>query len=235
MTPVIEVDAATMYQQDYQQVVFVVAHWSKGKNTYSTGVLVGANDILTATHVVYHPDRGGWAERFDFYFLADYNGETEIMEKHGAHIIGTTGEDIHIMAFPGKTYSDGDNLSLQSFETQYDIAVIGLKHRIGDTLGWLKVEASDVSYSRAKAIGYPIGNTGMMEQTLTVTKSKNYGTYSTHHNAMSYGSSGGPLIINHKVVGIKSAGKGSHGRWADVGFTIKDIKRAIKKNNQLIE
>lgn len=234
MTPVIEVDTTNMYQQDYQQTVFIVAHWSDGKHTNSTGVLVGPNDILTATHVVYNPDRGGWADRFDFYFVADYDSTTGIIEKHAAHIPGTTGEDIHITAFPGKTYSDGDNLSLRSFETQYDISVIGLKYRIGDTLGWLEMKSSNIGYSSAKAIGYPIDGTGMMTQNLTVVNSKHYGTYDTNNNGMGSGSSGGPLIVDHKVIGIKSAGKGGHGRWADVSYTIEDIRQSIELNNYLI-
>jgi len=35
--------------------------------------VVGKNNILTATHVIYNPDRGGWAKDLEFYFGADYN------------------------------------------------------------------------------------------------------------------------------------------------------------------
>ena len=62
----------------YAQCGVVFVTWPDGTRSQGTCAVVGQNDILTAGHVVYNPDRGGWASDIDFYFGADYNNYRDI-------------------------------------------------------------------------------------------------------------------------------------------------------------
>ena len=66
----------------YSKIGVVFVTWPDGLRTSATCAVVGQNDILTAGHVVYNPDRGGWATSFEFYFGADYNNLTNSFDSY---------------------------------------------------------------------------------------------------------------------------------------------------------
>ena len=54
-----EISARTTFP--YSAITYVVVEWPNGSRTAGSGVVVGLNDVLTAMHVVFNSDRGGWA------------------------------------------------------------------------------------------------------------------------------------------------------------------------------
>jgi glutamyl endopeptidase len=57
----VELGFSARNSQPYLNVGLLETLWPDGTMTTSTCSLVGRNDILTAGHCVYDPDRGGWA------------------------------------------------------------------------------------------------------------------------------------------------------------------------------
>ena len=70
--PILEVTATQRLADPYAKCGVVFVTWPDGTSSTGSCAVVGRNDILTATHVVYSPDRGGWATELSFYFGADY-------------------------------------------------------------------------------------------------------------------------------------------------------------------
>ena len=66
----------------YSKIGIVFVTWPDGQRSSATCAVVGQNDILTAGHVVYNPDRGGWATGLEFYFGADYNDVTNSFDSN---------------------------------------------------------------------------------------------------------------------------------------------------------
>ena len=67
----------------YSAIGLVNVTWADGTRTSGSAAVVGKNNILTATHVIYNPDRGGWAKDLEFYFGADYNHALGYFESYG--------------------------------------------------------------------------------------------------------------------------------------------------------
>lgn len=224
----IEVNAATRNDQPYVDIGTIVATWADGTQSRGTCSLVGRNDILTAGHCVYNPDKGGWATGFDFYFGADYNALTGVYDSWVAHPTFTRWNAV---AWPDDTFRDGDNQTMLQSESQFDIALIGIDRAIGDTLGWLGLDPNKDGTVNASAVGYPAGSTGMMQQSTTVTSNTFYNIYDSAQDVMGPGSSGGPLLVGNYVIGVKSTGSS----WADIGSPLYDkLTKALSDNDSLL-
>src|SRR5688500_3723693 len=50
------------YSAPYSSICYISCTWANGISTRASGVIVGINDVLTALHVVYDADLGGWAQ-----------------------------------------------------------------------------------------------------------------------------------------------------------------------------
>jgi len=98
-------------------LVFVT--WADGTRSSGSAAVVGRNDILTAAHVVYNPDQGGWATGLEFYFGADYNKALGYFESYGYRL--TSGFRWEVKAGINGTFVDGNNSTLISSEAQHDI------------------------------------------------------------------------------------------------------------------
>lgn len=51
----------------YSTVTYITVQWPDGTRSSGSGVVVGPNDVLTAMHVVFNSDRGGWASELAIY------------------------------------------------------------------------------------------------------------------------------------------------------------------------
>lgn len=224
-----EVSSYDRDSQPYSCIGLIWVTFPDGTSSRGTCTLVGRNDILTATHVVYSPDNGGWAVDYDFYFGADYNDITGNFEDYGYSYFPTNGTTT-TYAWPDQAFTDSNTETMIQSETQYDIALIGLSTPIGDTLGWLGLDAGYNGSNSAKAVGYPVGATGMMEETVSVQKSSYYNLYESNYNVMGAGSSGGPLLIGNYVIGVKSTGCW----WEDIGFLYSYLTDYMDENNSLL-
>ena len=111
-----EISARTTFP--YSAITYVVVEWPNGSRSAGSGVVVGQNDVLTAMHVVFNSDRGGWASSVTIYPGADT--KPSLVTPFGAF-----GNGWRISTRTTDWDADGDGL-LSDNEAQYDLALIGL-------------------------------------------------------------------------------------------------------------
>ena len=194
-----EISARTTFP--YSAITYVVVEWPNGSRTAGSGVVVGLNDVLTAMHVVFNSSRGGWASDVKIYPGADT--QPLLVTPFGAF-----GNGWRISARATNWDADGDGL-LSDSEAQYDLALIGLYERIGDTTGWLGSRSEQVD-GAATMLGYPSRGTGMMAEHVYADASSRWGVFDID-SGLGAGSSGGPLVRTDAdgevyVVGVASSG-----------------------------
>lgn len=66
-------EITTLTQYPYTAVVHLEVTFADGSQVRGSGAVIGRNDILTATHVLYSPDAGGWATKVRVLAGVDYN------------------------------------------------------------------------------------------------------------------------------------------------------------------
>lgn len=213
--------------QPYSNIGILWVTYPDGFQARGTASVVGRNDILTATHVVYAPDHGGWASDMDFYFGADFNDLTNNFEDTGYSYEPNRWE---VSGYPDQVFTDFNNLTVIKSEAQYDIAIIGVDAPIGDDLGWLGLDGSFGGSFAANAVGYPAGQPGMMQESVFVTEDPNFFTFNSFFDVLGSGSSGGPLLIDDTIIGVKSTGSW----WADISLSFENIVSFMAENDALL-
>ena len=229
----IELSAALRAQQPYSNIGLLWTTWADGTKTIGTCTLVGQNDILTATHCVYNPDKGGWAASFSFNFGADYNATTQRWESYGSVVDYT---QYVVTAWPDGTFTDANNATMTPTESQWDVALIGIDRAVGNTLGWLGMSSGyNNGLIYADAVGYPTDGTGMMIENSVAVKA-NGAWYESSNYVLGPGSSGGPLLASSDgstkdtVIGVKSTGI----YWADLSMVWDAMIKEMADNDVII-
>lgn len=199
-----KVSNTTTYPWD--TVVHIIATYSNGQSFGGSGVIVGNNDILTATHMVYNPSAGGAATKVEI--IPAQNGSTlPFGIYYGAKWYYNSGINP----------SDG----LYQSEVHGDLAIIGLNTSLGDTTGWMGIDPN-FSSGTVNITGYPekYGNTTMSTSSGYVYATS--GILDTSSLDINPGNSGGPLweTLNGEeyVVGVVSTapwGAPTSGSWYD--------------------
>jgi V8-like Glu-specific endopeptidase len=186
----------------YSSICYIQCLWPDGSSTRASGVVVGYNDVLTALHVVYDVNLGGWASSIQIIPAADTQPWRE-----------PYGEFTSVGSVVGRAATwdtNGDGLLTQA-ESAGDLALIGMTVRIGDVTGWLPVKQVPNDFSGVM-VGYPASGTGMMAQSAFADASSTYGVYSID-GSLGAGASGGPLLqtVNGitSVAGVLSSGNTS--------------------------
>ncbi|MDR6155132.1 V8-like Glu-specific endopeptidase [Acidovorax delafieldii] len=215
----------------YRAICYVTCTWSDGSRTSGSGVVVGINDVLTAMHVVYDAQRGGWAQQISVSPAADTK----------PYLVQPLGEYTNWGRITSRTSNwdqDGDGL-LSAAESQWDLAVIGLRSRIGDVTGWVGTSSFGAS-TVGEVVGYPSRGTGMMGQQVYANASSSYGVFEVSYS-LGPGASGGPLlqtVANGDVyaLGVLSAGDTQNSTYAALyGRGTWDwFMAALEGNNDLI-
>lgn len=190
-------------QDEYlnNNTVYIRVAWDNGTFSRGSGAMVGRNDVLTASHVVYHPDKtaidvdvfpaydgaeGPWGSFTDGVWQANYykvgNSDNTISQKHSA----------------------------------WDLALIGLSDPMGDRTGWYGMR-SHQSEGTFEVLGYPgeqgaklTGDSGHAAFEHTGWRhwlnGSQTGTYDISDIYHAPGSSGGPLLNDaNEVVGVVSS------------------------------
>lgn len=184
----------------YSAVCYIEASFSNGPTLRGSGVVIGANDVLTALHLVYQADFGGWATSVRVIPAADtfpYSAP-----------FGEFFDDEPSIDGRAANWDLNDDGLLTDDEAQGDLAVIGLHSRIGDAAGWLPTAQHSADFEGGVA-GYPIAGTGMMAEVVFADASAQYGVYDTE-SSLGPGASGGPLLYfadgQFFVAGVLSSG-----------------------------
>lgn len=183
----------------YRSICYVSCGWADGTFTRASGIVVGVNDVLTAHHVVYNADRGGYATWIAISPAADSSPQ--------AAPLGTWTDIRTIDTRSANWDTNGDKL-LGSEESQYDLALIGLRSPIGNTTGWLTASAFGQDFT-GEMVGYPARGTGMMSAVAPADALTSWSVFDVA-GALGPGASGGPLLrptVNGTTfVGVLSAG-----------------------------
>ena len=228
---IIEVNAAQRAAAPYAMIGMLETTWPDGRTSIGTCAIVGKNDVLTAGHCVFDPTHGGFATRFRIYFGADYNSARNVIESPGMAV--ESGAPLSIVYNP-EIYTDNDPETFWRYESQYDVALIGLPNEIRG-IGSLALDfGQDRNDIFATEVGYPSGSSGMMTGTVLVDRHSVDAVYVSTVASMGPGSSGGPLLANGAVIGVKSAGSRDGSNWADIGLSETKLRNAIIANDSLL-
>ncbi len=229
----------TLNDYPYRAVMMIVTAYPDGTRLLGSGALVGRNDILTATHVVYAPEHGGWATDISLYAGVDYNNQTNRFESQSLVTLDSFTWDAE--AWPYQVHSEGSDATLSWAESEYDVALLGLSVAIGDQLGWFGMAAGFDDPQRAFQLGYPAEGTGMTYGEAWIERASNYSVYnakSPESDIMGPGSSGGPLYVYYNdtpyIIGVKSSGSAVESTWADIGKVFDQLIEFRDNNDYLL-
>lgn len=229
----------TLNEYPYRSVVMLVVTYPDGSQARGSGALVGRNDILTGTHVLYSPDKGGWASSISLYAGVDYNSRTNQFESPPQIRLDAFAWEAR--GWPNQVFEDGSHSTLTWDEAQYDVALLGLSVAIGDQLGWFGMAAGYDWPQWAYQLGYPAEGTGMMYGDAWIERASHYGVYNARSplsDIMGNGSSGGPLYVYDNgspyIIGVKTSGSSTESTWADIGFVFDQLMSFIDTNDHLL-
>lgn len=196
----------------YSAITYITVVFPDGYRARGSGSVVGPNDVLTAMHVVFQAQHGGWATSISVTPGADTS--PELLKPYG-----TYSDWGRLNSRTGNWDSNGDGL-LTDAEAQWDLAVIGMKSPIGDATGWLGLQSQPNDFNGVMA-GYPARGTGMMAESGYADASGSYGVYDVRAD-LGPGASGGPLLYTSGgatyVTGVLSSGAGDYSESTYAGL-----------------
>lgn len=169
-------------------VAFIVSTW--GSQSYvSSGVLVGRNDVLTASHAIYDAALGGLADQVKVYFSYDPDDANPAFFTPANY----TYYDDFDPDNDGLIYS-GDNSAFTLGGAERDIALLTLSEAAGDTYGWFGINYS-FSSGTVGVLGFP----GRYGNNLTYDSGYAYKDFLDNYVDTSFleinsGNSGGPIF-----------------------------------------
>ncbi len=208
----------------YSAVTYIESTFPNGQTYIGSGAVVGKNDVLTASHLIYSPSDGGLAEDIDVY-------------------PGRDGSDITFGSYDAEYVNyfevdqDGDGL-LTRAESEYDFALLGFDTVFGDDTGWFELDPYGTS-GNYNLTGYPdmySGKTGprMINDFGYVSQSTYSNVFDLSTIEVDSGASGGPLWYSENT-GASIVGVLSTSGWAgDVYDQYPNIVDWIEGNNNLL-
>lgn len=213
----------------FSSVVYVEATFPNGETYTGSGVMVGANDVLTATHVVYG--------------LADGGAATEVVVTPGYDpILGAPFGAVEATSWnylPGAD-PDGDGRMTSGdggpglAEAELDVALIDLSVPLGLETGWMELDPT-FEAGVVNVTGHPVVHgSDMMNDAGHVEADPVDWTIDTEGLEVHPGNSGGPLWHasggEAQVVGVVSTA----GAAAHVGGTYDLLVDAMAANDALL-
>lgn len=188
----------------YKESCFVQAIYADGTVLRGSGTVVGANDVLTALHVIYNADHGGWA--------------TQVVVTPRAVISGST------FSAPLGTYSaaswtgyssnwDTNNDGTPSLaESGHDLALLNFDLNLANLTGSLAVTDAQQNFN-GTIVGYPVRGNGLTQEQVNATYLSNESVFRVD-GALGVGASGGALVDSSQgtptVSGVLSAGDSAY-------------------------
>ena len=218
-----------------RQIVLIVATFADGSSTRGSGVLVGPNDILTAGHVVYSQTKG-WMEQLELWFAPAFNPTTGTFENLGEPVSWSRWT---ATAWPNQIYAFAPDYTSTPQETQFDVALIGIDHAVGNEIGFLELNEGFNQVGtpfNATAYGY---SSGFSALTFVNTEAQKFGPSASIYTIpeqLFAGASGGPLLTNQdQVIGVVSAGSPDTGtQFADLSLVWDELIEVYHQNDSLL-
>lgn len=227
------------YQAPYYRIVKVEAHFANGSIAHGSGVLVGRNDVLTASHVIYNAALGGLASQISV--VPGYDQDPT--EDGDFAALGPT--PFGVYQVETATYNtnfdpDGDGQLLSGDNgsdlvgTERDVALLGLTVPVGDVLGYMTPTVLTGGALSVHVGGYPSGFGDQTDQTGTIIYNPVDYHFQVGHFDLRPGNSGGPLwygdAATQYVVGLVSTTGYAH----DIGALYSTITSSIVQNDSVI-
>lgn len=229
-----EIEITNRTAAPYRSICYIECTWPDGSRTRGSGVVVGTNDVLTALHVVFDAPRGGWAATVRVTPGAD------TLPRFDAPF-GTFSDVGRINGRTNNWDQDGDGLLFDS-ESQFDLALIGLRSRIADSTGTLGLTSTASDFT-GTILGYPGDSAGLIQNSgVFADASSRFGVFDLT-TGLGGGASGGPLLQtdangNNFVAGVLSSGNTSDTVSTYAGLfgpsNFEWLTQAINGNNDLI-
>lgn len=196
--------------QPWRSVVHIETYFSDGTRSGGSGVMVGPNDVLTASHVVYNAQHGGPATTV--VVTPAYNpSPLHVEAPFGTAIASSDQLNYFTDANPdGDWYMASGNGGAGFAGVEHDVAVIGLKEPLGNDTGWMELDPT-FENGYVNVTGYPGAYGSMVNDFGYVLKDTLDSFIHTERLGILPGNSGGPLWYTASdgsphVVGIVSTG-----------------------------
>ena len=231
--PITEVSAQERKTFPFTAIGLIFATFPDGQIYKGTASVIGKNDNLTAGHNIFRPANGGLATEINFWFGADYNSVTGQFDFADAVTLWRPKFGVYM--FPNQLYSDFDDSTNIPFESQYDIALIGVDSPIGERTGWLGLNPNIYDSNVYRQVGYPSDSTGMVTSLVPVTKDPIYSLFNSIQDLMTVGSSGGPLLTEDGyLIAVKVSGTFTSQTWAAIRPLYTELLQYYEENDQLL-
>ncbi len=221
----------------YQCAVFIRSRW--GNKWYSgSGAIVGNNDILTASHVIYDNSLGGLADEVRVYPSYDPDNSVDWTGYYKPTWLeyyddwDANGDGL---------ITDGDGKSGSLYEGERDIALLSLTEDIGSIYGYFGV-TTHFSGGTGYKLGFPgkYSNNLMFDEGIIYEDHiDNFFWFYNDDIEINPGDSGGPIYINSEgsnyVVGVVSSGD----YYSNTATSIKShygwLSESVQANNYLYD
>lgn len=219
----------------YTAIVHLVVQFPGG-TTSGTGALVGKNDILTATHVVYSPELGGYPTKIHVSFGSDWNGVKWVYDESPKHSFIYERGEFGGIAFPSGAFVDASHTTMRGSESQHDVAIIAIPDPIGLEVGWFGMATGRDSPRTSNSVGYPGTGSGMMYEQVRVVAHPFLDIYYANTGVMAPGASGGPLFdSDNYIIGVRSSGSSTSATWADLDLHYNELVDYIASNDDFLD
>ena len=209
----------------YSAVTYIESTFPNGHTYSGTGVVVGENDVLTASHIIYSLPDGGVAEDVDVYPGLDRSQAP----------FGSYDAD-YVNYF--EVDQDGDGLMTRS-DSEDDLAVLGFDQEIVEQTGKFNLDPNGTS-DEYNITGYPAQYADETGPRMTndygyISKNSYFDVYDISELKVSPGNSGSPLWYSSNsdpfVVGVNS----TRGWSTDIASHYSKIKGWMENNDSLLK
>jgi V8-like Glu-specific endopeptidase len=218
-------------QDPWQSVVYIEATFPDGYGCRGSGVMVGPNDVLTASHVVYDIEHGGEATNVTVTPAFDgdpYEAPFGTVDAYDCHYFTDFDPD-------GDGFIYNGNAGAGFGGVEHDVAVLDLNVALGNDTGWMELDPTFES-GQVNLTGYPgIDGQNMMNEVGNVQQDAVDYFIPIENLERHPGNSGGPLWYFDdngvpNVVGIVSTTVAAY----DIAAEYDTVSGWIASNDGLI-
>ncbi len=211
----------------WRSIVFIQINFPSGAAYGGTGVMVGPNDVLTASHALYMPDQGGAASSVIVtpanWGQAPYGQYTS----NSFHYYTDFDPDNDKVLMPG---DGGPGLA----GSEHDIAIVDLSTPVGNQTGWMQLDPNFTG-GNVNVTGFPAAYGWQMVNDYTAASQSTESIINYSGIQLNPGNSGGPVWYQGSDGQGHVAGVVSTPGWgASVKGVYNDLVNWINGNDYLI-